>query len=149
MPFCPDCRCEYRPGFDRCADCGTVLVDALPSAPAAAQEMDASPDEEPDTVVTHVSGQPMAEMYAELLAGQGIEYRLVPLPSSALMGLAASGADYELLVPSADVHRVRSILRLEPVTEEQMLDEVDRAIARGDLDQAEDLLESVEEDGKE
>jgi hypothetical protein len=29
MPFCPECRTEYRPGFDRCADCGAVLVERL------------------------------------------------------------------------------------------------------------------------
>jgi hypothetical protein len=28
--FCPKCRDEYRPGFTRCADCETDLVDALP-----------------------------------------------------------------------------------------------------------------------
>ena len=28
--FCPECRCEYRPGFHECADCGVPLVDELP-----------------------------------------------------------------------------------------------------------------------
>ena len=28
--FCPDCRGEFREGFERCAMCGTDLVDALP-----------------------------------------------------------------------------------------------------------------------
>lgn len=28
--FCPKCGSEYRPGFDRCADCDLPLVDALP-----------------------------------------------------------------------------------------------------------------------
>ena len=28
--FCPKCESEYRPGFDRCADCDLPLVDALP-----------------------------------------------------------------------------------------------------------------------
>ncbi|HLY73726.1 MAG TPA: hypothetical protein VKU80_06365, partial [Planctomycetota bacterium] len=32
MPFCPQCRSEYRAGFDRCADCGAGLVEQL--APA-------------------------------------------------------------------------------------------------------------------
>lgn len=33
--YCPNCRTEYRPGFDVCADCGTALVDELPPEPAA------------------------------------------------------------------------------------------------------------------
>jgi hypothetical protein len=27
--YCPECRCEYRPGFDTCSDCGVALVDHL------------------------------------------------------------------------------------------------------------------------
>src|SRR5687767_6995559 len=31
MPFCPQCRSEYRPGFTTCNTCGGVaLVEALP-----------------------------------------------------------------------------------------------------------------------
>lgn len=34
--FCPQCKTEYRPGFDRCADCGIGLVAELPvDAPPA------------------------------------------------------------------------------------------------------------------
>lgn len=29
MPFCPDCRYEYRVGVTTCADCGSELVDKL------------------------------------------------------------------------------------------------------------------------
>lgn len=30
MPFCPNCREEYREGFRTCADCGAELVRELP-----------------------------------------------------------------------------------------------------------------------
>ncbi len=30
MPFCPNCRGEYRPGFTWCVDCDVALVDELP-----------------------------------------------------------------------------------------------------------------------
>jgi hypothetical protein len=33
--FCPQCRTEYRPGFEYCSDCGHALVDVLPPQPAA------------------------------------------------------------------------------------------------------------------
>ena len=29
MPFCPKCKCEYRPGFVRCNNCDADLVEAL------------------------------------------------------------------------------------------------------------------------
>lgn len=33
MSFCPACRSEYRPGFDRCADCDVALIPTLPADP--------------------------------------------------------------------------------------------------------------------
>ncbi len=33
--YCPDCRAEYREGFDRCEDCGVALVAGSPPAPGA------------------------------------------------------------------------------------------------------------------
>ena len=32
MPYCPECRYEYRPAVERCPDCDTELVDRLPEA---------------------------------------------------------------------------------------------------------------------
>ena len=30
MPYCPECRYEYRAGFSRCPDCDVSLVEELP-----------------------------------------------------------------------------------------------------------------------
>jgi len=30
MPWCPKCKTEYQEGFEKCADCGSDLVDELP-----------------------------------------------------------------------------------------------------------------------
>jgi hypothetical protein len=30
MPFCPDCRYEYKPSVSECPNCGAPLVDRLP-----------------------------------------------------------------------------------------------------------------------
>lgn len=32
MPWCPECRIEYRDGFARCSECQVDLVAALPEA---------------------------------------------------------------------------------------------------------------------
>ncbi len=40
MPFCPECRAEYRQGFTRCASCEVDLVESLPElAPLTEAEM--------------------------------------------------------------------------------------------------------------
>lgn len=31
MPYCPNCKTEYRKGYDICADCGKSLVEELPA----------------------------------------------------------------------------------------------------------------------
>ena len=33
MPYCPDCRYEYREGVEKCPDCDVELVEALPEEP--------------------------------------------------------------------------------------------------------------------
>jgi len=30
MPYCPECKCEYRSGIDDCADCKVALIAELP-----------------------------------------------------------------------------------------------------------------------
>lgn len=30
MKYCPECKCEFRDGFDTCADCNIPLVETLP-----------------------------------------------------------------------------------------------------------------------
>lgn len=43
--FCPQCRAEYREGFDRCVDCRVPLVNELPPEPV-------SDVPDPDNLVT-------------------------------------------------------------------------------------------------
>lgn len=40
MPWCPECKIEYREGFDRCADCGCALVRERPAKNALAKPKD-------------------------------------------------------------------------------------------------------------
>lgn len=63
---------------------------------------------------------------------------------------------YELLVAAADASRARAALPPRPgadrirriastPTDNDVLDEIDRAIAKGDLDLADELLESLQD----
>ncbi len=38
MPWCPNCKTEYRDGFFKCSDCGAELVDELPQEPQKQDE---------------------------------------------------------------------------------------------------------------
>jgi hypothetical protein len=67
MPFCPKCRCEYRPGFTKCSDCEVDLVDVLPPEP--------KPGELDKTTFVPVRAYPsriLAEMVQEALSNEGI-----------------------------------------------------------------------------
>lgn len=39
MPWCPECRTEYRPEFDTCSDCGTALVPNDPQIGSAPKQV--------------------------------------------------------------------------------------------------------------
>lgn len=40
MPWCPNCKTEYREGFTHCADCGAELVTALPDETPEPENLD-------------------------------------------------------------------------------------------------------------
>ena len=40
MPWCPNCKTEYREGFTHCADCGAELVPTLPDEAPEPETLD-------------------------------------------------------------------------------------------------------------
>lgn len=66
MPYCPNCRTEYKSGIRRCADCDAELVDALPE----------EDEQVPDTGLVQLAVFPNAaeaRLIQELLKNNGIE----------------------------------------------------------------------------
>jgi hypothetical protein len=104
MPFCPSCRVEYRPGFAECADCGAPLVENLPPARSSAARASTG-----DVVVARVHGQVLAQMWAELLANEGIASRLNPI-TGIVDTVYPTDTSYELRVAAHDAPRARAIL---------------------------------------
>jgi hypothetical protein len=76
MPFCPNCKYEYEAGVERCADCGSLLVERL-------EEPHSEPRPEVPLVKLAEGLRPMVEMLADILRKHAI-YSLVkagdPLP---------------------------------------------------------------------
>jgi hypothetical protein len=69
MPYCPDCKREYRPGIARCPDCGTPLLDGTVPPPAPVPLP--SPETESVRLCT-VPDPTEAEILRALLAEAGI-----------------------------------------------------------------------------
>ena len=59
MPWCPDCRAEYRDGFFRCADCDVWLVNRLPP-----EEEEANTPPDPDEM-RESWAQPTLRIYGQ------------------------------------------------------------------------------------
>ena len=64
--FCPQCRTDYREGFDTCTDCGVSLVPELQPEPAPEYL-------EFEEILISLSGSDIA-MIKSLLESEGITY---------------------------------------------------------------------------
>jgi hypothetical protein len=75
--ICPQCKSEYRPGFDRCTDCDIPLVDTLPELlPEGEQEAEALTTAEGDDLVSvyHTADVALIPVLRSVLEGAGIPY---------------------------------------------------------------------------
>jgi hypothetical protein len=110
VPFCPQCREEYRAGFAACADCGAPLVDALPAEPERSPEAEGGSHGGWDQAAE--AGQVYeAELMAMRLRAAGIEAEVVdqtfhqePMPN------VRSFAVVRVLVPVERVEEARRVL---------------------------------------
>ena len=103
MPFCPNCRSEYRSGFTRCSECDVELVDSL------AEENAVEPDQsEWDMVEAGTFPDPQqAQMIQELLENNGI---MSILQSDFNAGTGAfTASPNSLLVREADLPKAREL----------------------------------------
>lgn len=84
MPFCPNCRLEYRHGFSRCPDCDRDLVATLDDIPDPSIE-DQAQDYAKDWVPV---AQFATQAYAELIEGG---FKSLGIPVSLLSGAGHFG----------------------------------------------------------
>lgn len=111
MPYCPECRDEYREGFTVCADCGAALVEDLPpDAPAEPPEEGAGTHGGWDQVAE--TGQVYeAELMALRLREAGFEVQVVdqtfqqePMPDVRNLAVV------RVLVPTGRAAEARRVL---------------------------------------
>jgi hypothetical protein len=103
--ICPQCRAEYREGFNRCADCEVALVNTLPAEPAQHPEFDGE-------LVTIWAGDDQSQCLALCLAlkDAGIRYDVWQDVKSRL-GMNVDWR-YELSVPEDAAGAARELLGL-------------------------------------
>ncbi len=64
MPYCPNCRFEYKEGVNKCPDCGADIVNELPKE---------KPPQEPNFVpLRNLPSRMYAQMLQEALNNKGI-----------------------------------------------------------------------------
>jgi hypothetical protein len=118
MPFCPNCRDEYRPGILKCADCGAPLVDELPDRYVPSNLTD-------DVPIARADSIEIAQMWAELLTAEGIACRLLPAGAGDTM-LVPGQAHWEVRVAAADEDRAFELLESgEAVPDEDLAHEAE------------------------
>jgi hypothetical protein len=106
MPFCPTCRSEYRAGFERCADCGAALVDALPPrAPVGASIQEVA-------VATYPT-RGEAEQWARFLETAGIQAVVAILPPGGTYPFEQLMPPHALRVRAHDATRARQLLEVQ------------------------------------
>ncbi|HUU53823.1 MAG TPA: hypothetical protein VMY87_02795 [Armatimonadota bacterium] len=111
MPFCPNCRCEYRRGVRQCPDCRTELVDALPS-PAPPPQVDFT-----EVELCTIQGEIHAKLLQGILAREGVLSRLAPAwplgPSHAVKAPWPIGGGYDdalrIMVNPSDLAKAKVI----------------------------------------
>ena len=110
--FCPNCRVEYREGFDTCSDCEVGLVFELPPAPETVRR--------PDLQLVRVweTHDPMALAFAKSV----LESADIPFVSpnenylrlsgitSPLLGVSPAFGPFSLQVAEEDAETARELL---------------------------------------
>ncbi len=103
MPFCPRCDAEYQTGIETCADCGEALTDQPPTAPPVG-----TPTRE--VAVGRFGSEIEAQMWAELLRGQGIPSRTLEYLGDLVAFGGQETSPHLLLVRASDAERARTAL---------------------------------------
>lgn len=108
MPFCPNCRYEYRRGIETCSDCGAQLVDELPDEPYSPP-----PPSGNDVPIARAESLAIAEMWAELLGDEDIACRIQPAGMGDNVLVPGSQTFWEVRVAAIDARRARELLPSE------------------------------------
>lgn len=98
--FCPKCKTEYQPGFERCADCDLELVHELP----AESELE---HEEFEELLSTYNPQDMA-LLKSLLEAEGITHFFQGEHSSYVLPIPIP---IKLMVAKSEIKKASEVVR--------------------------------------
>ena len=119
MPYCANCKIEYREGFTVCSDCGALLVDDNPMSEGVAKEIPVF-DDTPVFLCSLEDGY-KADIVLSLLESFGIPVlikrrgagkNLSNLMGGSLLGSVFSGKD-DVYVPAKLLATAREIIQMD------------------------------------
>lgn len=110
MPFCPNCKYEYKEDVKECSDCGASLIDKLPEE---------APEESDYVPLRSLPSRLYAEMLAEALKKEGISSIIKGDDVGIMLGSysTTSPVNVTIWVPEGEVDRCAEIAN-------QMLDHI-------------------------
>lgn len=107
MPFCPACRSEFRPGFERCEECDVALVGELPP-----ESRVSNPAYVPRVTVYQTTHHADALLMRSLLEGNGIPACIENENVSMwLLGMPTPAIPLGVTVPAADAADAKEIVK--------------------------------------
>lgn len=124
MPWCPKCKCEYREGFEICADCNSILVAEIGEKTEKLQENDK------EMYLTNVCDEVEANILETLMNSCGIPI-LKKYPGaggylSIYMGTTYSGID--IYVASKSYEAAKELLDIKNENEIELEEESPKGI---------------------
>lgn len=133
MPFCPECRMEYREGFTRCVDCNRDLVATLPELERNTSR--GNGDDDSLVWLTNVDDGPLGESTLSILRAYDIPFKTV----------------YSDLGLIAGMYTGRSLTGLDVYVPKEMIETASGLIqdATFDLSEAGDYAYQFEPESKE
>ena len=121
MPWCPQCRDEFREGYTTCAECGVALVDVLPPAEAEVAEDGSGSHGGWDSVFESGTAYE-AELVAMRLRDAGIDAQVVDRTfTEAPMPNVSNFNTVQVLVPTERAEEARAVVA-QPVELEEGAD---------------------------
>lgn len=128
MPWCPECRTEYDPGIERCADCGALLTPELPP-----EDFGKDP-----VIVLRASTAHEAQVSVATLKAEGIPAFTAP-PDVYVPQLGnpvvSTTPEFLVWVPADAVEDAVRVLSEPPVSEEELLEAEQATDPEPDVDE--------------